>query len=102
MPEKEGIRFLAANGQSINNYGRRRVAFKAQGRSGVNCVQFHVADSKKILASVSKMVEQGSSVHFTPKGRYIQGPKGERVNLRLENGVYVIDVEYLSGFSGQV
>ena len=63
---------------------------------------FHVADSKKTLASVSKIVEKGSSVHFTPSGSYIEGANGERVPLQLEGGVYVTDVNYLSGFNGQV
>ena len=102
MPKKEGLRFLAANGTVINNYGRRNVAFRARGHEAVNCMQFHVTDSKKTLASVGKIVEQGNSVHFTPKGSYIEGPKGERVELALEGGVYVIEAKFLKGFSRQV
>ena len=64
---------------------------------------FHVTDVKKPLASVSKLVEKGSSVNFTPEGSYIMGPKGEKIDLKLEGGVYVMDVRYmLSGFKGQV
>ena len=102
MPRKEWVRFIAANGQTIENYGRRNVAFKAEGHEGVSCMTFHVTDVKKTLASVSKMVEKGNEVHFTPKGGYIQGRNGERIPLTVENGVYVMDIEYLSGFSGQV
>ena len=58
-------------------------------------------DSKKPLASVRAIVDRGSSVHFTPEGSYIQGVNGERVNLQVENGVYVMDVAYLKGFSWQ-
>ena len=65
-------------------------------------MQFHVTDSKKTLASVGKIVEQGNSVHFIPKGSNIEGPKGERVELALEGGVYVIDAKFLKGFSRQV
>ena len=101
MPKKEGLRFVAANGTVINNYGRRNVAFKARGQSLVNCMQFHVTDSKKTLASVGKIVEQGNSVHFTPTGCYIEGPKGERVELSLEGGVYVIDAKFMKGFIRQ-
>ena len=101
MPKKEGLRFVAANGTVINNYGRRNVAFKARGQSLVNCMQFHVTDSKKTLASVSKIVEQGNSVHFTPNSSYIEGPKGERVILSLDGGVYVIDAKFMKGFSRQ-
>ena len=72
------MRFVAANGQSINNYGRRHVAFRTQGGTGINCMAFHVTDAKKALASVGKMVDQGSSVHFAPSGSYIEGPNGER------------------------
>ena len=31
LPKKEGVRFCAANGQTIQNYGRRNVAFKTEG-----------------------------------------------------------------------
>ena len=74
LPKKEGVRFCAANGQTIQNYGRRQIAFRAKGRKGVNCMTFHVTDVKKPLASVSKIVEKGSSVHFTPEGSVIEGP----------------------------
>ena len=77
------------------------IAFKAQGRAGINCMSFHATDSKKSLASVRAIVERGSSVHFTPGGSYILGVNGERVNLQVENGVYVMDVSYLKGFTRQ-
>ena len=102
VPKRENMRFVAANVQTINHYGRRHVAFRTDGRTGINCMAFHVIDAKKALASVGKMVEQGNSVHFTPTGSYIEGPKGERVELRKEGGVYVMDVDYLPGFRGQV
>ena len=102
LPKRENMRLVAANGQSINNYGRRHVAFRTKGRTGINCMAFHVTDAKKALASVGKMVDQGNSVHFTPSGSYIEGPQGERVELRKEGGVYVMDVSYLPGFRGQV
>ena len=53
------------------------------------------------MASVSKIVEQGNSVHFAPTSSYIEGPKGERVTLSLEGGVYVIDAKFMKGFSRQ-
>ena len=67
-----------------------------------NSMSFHVTDSKKALASVAKMVEQGNSVHFTPSGSYIEGPHGEKIPLKVEGGLYVMDVNYLPGFRGQV
>ena len=99
LPAKEGIKFCAANGTVIQNYGRRNVMFNTTGRKGVNCMQFHVTDVKKPLASVSRIVEKGSSVHFTPTESYIQSPAGEKIILKLEKGVYVMDVEYCSGFT---
>ena len=77
------------------------MAFKTKGRKGINCMAFHVTDSKKTLASVSKIMEKGSSVHFTPSGSYIEGSNGEKVPLQLEGRVYVIDISYLSSFNGQ-
>ena len=67
----------------------------------INCMTFHVTNVTKTLASVSKMVEKGNSVHFTPKESYIEGAQGEWIPLTLGNGVYVMDIEYLSGFNGQ-
>ena len=77
------------------------MAFRTKGKSMINCMNFHVTDSKKALASVGKMVELGNSVHFIPGGSYIEGPKGEKVDLTLDKGVYVTDVKYLKGFTGQ-
>ena len=94
LPKKANIKFTAANGQTISNYGRRNVVFRAKGRAGINCMTFHVTDVTKPLASVSKIVEKGSSVHFTPGGSYIKRPSGEKIDLKLENGVYVMDVRY--------
>ena len=102
LPKKENVRFRAANGQIIENYGRRNVVFETKGRQGKMAMTFHVTNVNKPLASVSKIVQKGSSVHFTPSGSYIQGPEGERVDLTLENGVYVVDVRYLKGFTRQV
>ena len=61
-----------------------------------------VTDVKKSWASVSEMVEKGNPIHFAPGGSYIEEAKGERIPLTLEGGVYVMGVEYLSGFMGQV
>ena len=58
LPPKEGVKFCAANGTPIENYGRRNVPIKAAGKEGLNCVQFHVTDVKKPLASVSRSVER--------------------------------------------
>ena len=77
LPKRENMRFVAANGQPIQNYGRRHVAFRAEGRQGINRMAFHVTDARKALASVGKMVDQGNSVHFTPSGIYtLRGRKG--------------------------
>ena len=76
--------------------------FGHEEHEAVNRMQFHVTDTKKTLASVGKIVEQGNSVNFIPTGSYIAGPKGERVELALEGGVYVIDAKFLKGFNRQV
>ena len=107
LPKQEGVRFLAANGQPIEAYGRMQVAFKTKGRKGINCMQFHVTNCKQPLASVGEMVDQGNSMNFIPEGSYISGPNGEVIPLAKERGVYVMDVRYLKdeqfwkGFNGQ-
>ena len=99
LPAQTGVKFCAANGTPIQNYGRRQVLFKAKGKHGVNGLQFHVTDVKKPLASVSCIVQNGSTVRFSPEESYIKSASGERIELRLESGVYVMDVEYCSGFT---
>ena len=76
LPKQEGVRICAANGTELRDYGKMKVAFKAKGSDGINCMSFHATDSKKPLASVRAIVEKGSSVHFTPGGGYIFGVNG--------------------------
>ena len=47
-------------------------------------------------------MNRGTLFTLPLKGSYIEGPKGERVELALEGGVYVIEAKFLKGFSRQV
>ena len=52
-----------------------------------------VCDVNKALLSVSKAVRQGNRVIFDDKESYIENKStGERMNLVLENGMYMLKV----------
>ena len=53
---------------------------------------FQVADVKKALGSVSKLVRSNNRVVFDPSGSYTESlDDGSVVPLREDNGVYVFD-----------
>ena len=71
--------------------------------SRLSGMTFHVADVKKPLASAAKVVEAGNRVVLDPNGCYIESlATGEKIALRKERGVFVIDVRYESGEEGTI
>ena len=96
LRESEGQRlgayYVAANGAPIRNEGERTLAMVTQ-EGQVRQMVFQVAKTKKALASVSKIVANGNRVIFDDEGSYIMNKAtGELTALRLENGVYLLDV----------
>ena len=58
---------------------------------------FHITDANKMLASVDRMNEVGNEVVFNKKKCFIQSPGGRRAHMRRKNGVFVLDVVFVSG-----
>ncbi len=58
---------------------------------------FHVTDSKKMLAAVSKVMEAGNTVVFSKKfGCYIENDlTGERMTMKMKKGVFVVEAKVL-------
>ena len=64
---------------------------------------FNVAGVCKPLASAAKVVEAGNRIIMDPQGSYIENVKtGERMRLRKKKGVFVFDVKYQDGDSGEI
>jgi hypothetical protein len=99
ITKENGKKYRAANGQLIKDEGLR--SLNAVVRSGnrkllrkVNC---RVTQVNKMLLAVSKIVDAGNVVQFADEESFIQNRKTkEKLPLRRENGVYVLDLEVMS------
>jgi hypothetical protein len=68
-------------------------------------MDFNVADVGKPLASAVKVCQAGNRVLLSPEpgGSYIENIKsGERMELRVEKGTFVFDVEFSEGEDGTI
>ncbi|CAK0857324.1 unnamed protein product [Prorocentrum cordatum] len=94
---RRGVRYRAAGGQMISDLGTRVVNIHAGGRNGGKArVTCSVAEVKKVLLSVAKMVDQGNRVTFGPNegDSYIENiATGVAIPIRRKNDVYVMDME---------
>ena len=92
MGSRNGVNFLAANGDKIPNQGEKKLRVITQ--EGLErSMLFQVAQVTKPLGSVSKICKKGHRVVFDDDGSYIENKiTGEYMNLREKNGVYVLDV----------
>ena len=89
------IKLMAANGQEMPVDGEKVVKFETDGRK---CgMRFLVTDTKKPLAAVSSIVDEGNVVVFGPGpwGSFIQNVNnGEKIFMTRKKGTYVIQVDY--------
>ena len=68
-------------------------------------MRFNVARVKKPLASAAKVVAAGNRIVMSAEegGSYIENEKsGERLEMRVDRGTYVFDVEYANGEEGTI
>ena len=75
------------------------------GTSRKKAMKFNVADVKKPLASAAKVVSAGNRICMgpTPNENFIENTStGENIELRIEGGTYVFDVEYEDGELGTI
>ena len=78
-----------AGGERIRNHRQRK--FKVRMRDGhVAGTTWQVADVKRPLMSVAKMVAAGNRVHLGSKDPRIGRPKGDVISLRKAGNVFVI------------
>ena len=100
--ESEGSRndeyYATADGTRIYNEGATTVTVATLDKKVCRGMTFQVAGVHKALGSVSQMVRNGNRVVFDQDGAgrdisYIQHrATQEKIPIRLENGVYVLDL----------
>ena len=93
-----GVKYVAANGARMENYGEKKIRFQKEGLEGISNMFFQVTDVGKPLASVSRILDKGNSVIFSrkPGGSYIVNNRtGRKIPLAEERGTFVMDVEYM-------
>ena len=85
--------YVCAGGKEITNYGERTLTLSTLDWSSIRNMTFQVTDVTKALGSVSKIVANGNKVVFDGSGRFIENKRSrERLWMREDNGVYVLDV----------
>ena len=77
--------------------------FASEQWTGPTSIRFNVANVQRPLAAASKVVEKGNRVVMEPGGGFIENiASGERIQLRIDRGVYVFDVKLGDGSPGVV
>ena len=101
-PDKQGARYIAANGSVMTNVGQKKLLFQTKDGT-INAITFQATGVRKPLAAVSRIVENGNRVVFSPEGSFIEHiGTGQRIDLEREAGTYVMNVKFLTqGFTGQ-
>ena len=92
-----GVRYVAANGARMENFGEKRVKFKCTESNVMNKITFQVTEVGKPLASVSRILDKGNTVVFSRNkgGSYILNEKsGSKIELKEEKGTFVMNVEF--------
>jgi hypothetical protein len=91
---KANSRYRDASGHEMANKGQKEIKMKINGK--IASMVFQATDVRKPLAAVSRIVEKGNTVVFDSDNSYIlHKASGTRTPIDLENGAYVINVEYL-------
>jgi hypothetical protein len=93
--KKNGVNYIAANGNKMENYGEKKVRFKHGEDSVMNSIVLQATDVRKPLAAVSRILDKGNRVVFSRSGSYIQHEKsGKKIELKEENVVFALEVEF--------
>ena len=85
-------KFVAANGEQINDLGEKTIPFKTN--EGVQrCIIFRSANVAKPIISMQKAVRAGNTVGLDEKNPHIRNIRdGTVIKLDVSNGVYTMDM----------
>ena len=94
-------------GTTVVNACKRVVIgeIKAEDLTKKSAIKFCVADVGRPLASAAKVAEAGNVIVMDPRpdSSYIMNiDSGEKMSMRIERGVYVVDVLYDDGETGAI
>jgi hypothetical protein len=98
LKEKETLKKLKEKVEKIEenvheiNVAEKKIDTKCQ-------LMFHVTDSRRMLAAVSRIVEAGNTVMFSKKwGNYIENDlTGDKMMMKKVKGVFVVEAKILEG-----
>ena len=99
---KPGIKYALANGELVDNEGEKKMVMSTA-EGVVREFTAQVTEVNKPLLSVSKMVNAGYTVTFSPEGSYIyDGYDGTYQYLESRNGLFMLKgwVQPSVGFQG--
>ena len=98
---KRGVEYEVASGEVIPNLGEKKFVVSSESEV-VRNLTAQVCDVNKALLSVKKMVQAGNRVVFEAAGAYIEDVEtGERMNMKEQNGMYVLKLWARRPFRGQ-
>ena len=86
-----GVGFRGVGGERIFYHGQRKFKVRMSDGHAAGST-WQVADLRRLLMSVAKMVAAGNRLHFDSKDPRIVRPKGGVINFRKAGNVFVIDL----------
>ena len=90
---RSGQYYITADGTHIDAMGEKTLTLSTLDWGSTRDMTFQVTGVNKALGSVSKMVKNGNKIVFDAAGSYVENiVTKERLWLREDNGVYVLDV----------
>jgi len=97
---KAGVKYSTANGEVLDNEGEKHMVMSSA-EGVIRAITAQVTEVNKPLLSVSKMVNAGYTVTFSPEGSYLyDGYTGEGMDLVESKGLYWVEtwMKRSSGF----
>ena len=86
---RRGVMYEVANGERIANLGEKQIRGFTDGEGLQRRITAQVCDVNKPLMSVSKLVQAGNTVVFSPGGAYIEDEAQQKIWLREQGGMYM-------------
>jgi hypothetical protein len=103
-PAKKELKLRTANGGEMKHYGEKQVTFKYEGAKVPVGLKFQVTDVKRPLLAVRRLVEKGNVVMLSGVSgeSYVYNKEAKmRIPIVKKGGSFVIEAEFVQGFTGQ-
>jgi hypothetical protein len=103
-PARKELKLRTANGGEMKHYGEKQVTFKYAGAKVPVGLKFQVTDVKRPLLAVRRLVEKGNVVMLSGVSgeSYVYNKEAKmRIPIVKKGGSFVIEAEFVQGFTGQ-